>query len=753
MKRTRLIQLTMLLGIGSASLPPLHAQNGWQLQMNGVPVDKNLYAVDALSTLQVWTCGEDGVVLLTTDGGVVWVSANPAGTISTTEQLVVIETFNAQQAWVGSASGRIYHTTDAGVTWTTQADSGAVTGPVAFIKRVLLTRLFAVGSALNASSQLAVLYTTNSGSSWTNVDTSLTGGSVPHAAADFADASNGWLWSTTHGLQRSTDAGVTWNSVVLSGLDSVRDITFLSSSLGLILDPGGGIWRTTNNGSSWEQTSVPLVPLLNSVGFAPNSPYRFAVGEGGTILASPDSGAGWASQTSNVTTGLNGVSFGSTTTGWIVGDQGTILKTTSAGVLPDESAWEVQSHQVPSDYNFKLVKALSSRECLILGVSSSGSVMIARTADAGGSWDYVSSDQGITESELVAYQIVTRDTAYLGTSDGRVLKTDDGGLKWTTVFQAPSEVSAVQFIHFFDPLNGVAIGDAASSSVPIGVFSTVDGGITWANQNTSFLGAHTFPDAVGFWSPLEGLLVVLPDDEWYYTSDGGQTWTSYPKHPAITYYHFLSDGSVLGIGIEAPRISNAIYKTADRGVSWEYKTSDGTQVEFDNFSSVGAFVWALHGPPDPYTGYMRMKHSTDAGETWSIQPVPTTEILTGVSFASPDSGWAITSSTVLFTETGGLTYVRPSITNRVPLDFELRQNYPNPFNPSTRILFILARPARVSLVIFDILGQQVALLADGVRDSGTHEIVWDAQDIPGGVYFSRLNANGHLMTRKMVLVK
>ncbi len=89
----------------------------------------------------------------------------------------------------------------------------------------------------------------------------------------------------------------------------------------------------------------------------------------------------------------------------------------------------------------------------------------------------------------------------------------------------------------------------------------------------------------------------------------------------------------------------------------------------------------------------------------------------------------------------------------VPADFELAQNFPNPFNPSTRIEFSLSAESDITLEIFDISGQKVTTLADGVWQAGSHTLRWDAAGYHSGIYFYRLTSNSHVQTRQMVLLK
>jgi hypothetical protein len=90
----------------------------------------------------------------------------------------------------------------------------------------------------------------------------------------------------------------------------------------------------------------------------------------------------------------------------------------------------------------------------------------------------------------------------------------------------------------------------------------------------------------------------------------------------------------------------------------------------------------------------------------------------------------------------------------IPAAFALNQNYPNPFNPSTTISYALPREAKVSLVIFNVLGQKVATLVDARQDAGQHQIAWNARNVTSGVYFLQMKADDKSVgTRKLMLLK
>ncbi len=90
---------------------------------------------------------------------------------------------------------------------------------------------------------------------------------------------------------------------------------------------------------------------------------------------------------------------------------------------------------------------------------------------------------------------------------------------------------------------------------------------------------------------------------------------------------------------------------------------------------------------------------------------------------------------------------------RVPEVFALRQNYPNPFNPSTTINFSTPSSGHVSLVVYNVIGQEVRRLVDRTMAAGEHTISFDAVNLPSGMYLYELRAGSERAVRKMILMK
>jgi hypothetical protein len=89
----------------------------------------------------------------------------------------------------------------------------------------------------------------------------------------------------------------------------------------------------------------------------------------------------------------------------------------------------------------------------------------------------------------------------------------------------------------------------------------------------------------------------------------------------------------------------------------------------------------------------------------------------------------------------------------MPRTFALYQNYPNPFNPTTTISFDLPEDVRVNLVVFNMLGQQVAILKNEPMLTGSYNINFNASNLASGIYFYRIQAGVHQSWKKMMILK
>jgi subtilisin-like proprotein convertase family protein len=151
----------------------------------------------------------------------------------------------------------------------------------------------------------------------------------------------------------------------------------------------------------------------------------------------------------------------------------------------------------------------------------------------------------------------------------------------------------------------------------------------------------------------------------------------------------------------------------------------------------------------PFTGYYRPHSPLSAYEGYE-----------------PNGNWILSIYDNLNAETGTLkkyclvvhyydlaTIGIQQVSNEVPKQYSLGQNYPNPFNPTTNIKFSIPKSGNVTLKVYDILGKQVAELVNEYKTAGSYIADFNAAHLSSGVYFYRLETEGLIETKKMLLVK
>jgi hypothetical protein len=197
-------------------------------------------------------------------------------------------------------------------------------------------------------------------------------------------------------------------------------------------------------------------------------------------------------------------------------------------------------------------------------------------------------------------------------------------------------------------------------------------------------------------------------------------------------------------------------------------SSTSTSDAFGKGSAVvgieGSLVYAIDNSTGEIAGYG--VSNTDGSYTIpEMAPGIYTVAVDKVAYASPptvtasptyDAAGAPVPATASFNIDVVTDVTRPPA--NVPTSYLLEQNYPNPFNPSTQIRFGVPQSERVSLTIYNMLGQKLATLIDGLMAAGSHVVTWNGRDargvqLPSGVYFYTLRTSSFLASKKMLLLK
>ncbi|MCX7833328.1 MAG: T9SS type A sorting domain-containing protein, partial [Ignavibacteria bacterium] len=148
--------------------------------------------------------------------------------------------------------------------------------------------------------------------------------------------------------------------------------------------------------------------------------------------------------------------------------------------------------------------------------------------------------------------------------------------------------------------------------------------------------------------------------------------------------------------------------------------------------------------------------STDYGATWTtIAPVAGVNGITHMEYIRVGQTvylYAISSSGAVMKLVDNVL-VGVENNNNIPTEYKLEQNYPNPFNPTTTISFSLPKSAFVTIKVYDVLGKEIRTILSENKDAGNHSLLFDATDLPSGIYYYKIVANNFVDTKKMILLK
>jgi photosystem II stability/assembly factor-like uncharacterized protein len=536
----------------------------WTVQHSGVT--RVLRSVYFLSPLTGWAVGPDGVILATRDGGKTWDHSSRNGALHS------VYFINSTTGWIAGASGTILATTDGGRTWNRQPSLGLEGLPDLYSIHFVDSKTgWTAGSG-------GILATVDGGKTWHQQErrTTLTYVHFANSSLGTAVGGNeiyitidgGNTWELQDRLDVNTklycsqglDATTTW--IVGSNLGSPEIVKLVPTEA---QSPAGTL----------TEHRLPQLPFhLVSVHFI-NPSTGWAVGEAGTILATSDGGKTWTTQNSRTDADFASVYFVNPKSGCAVGkrnlgggDRAVIFATSDGG-----QTWN--QRYVPGD-----PQALSSVQFVDSTTGwAVGSGIIITTTDGGQTW----SEQNVDDAslpDLVSLYFVNETTGWAaGANDhgsrdrpphGVIVTTTDAGKTWhSSMDNIPNALKAIYFVN---PLSGWAVGDHGL------VLATRDAGKTWTQQPTltdaNLMAVH-FVNTFTGWTGGSGIagdgLVMLA------TTDGGKTWKGGPLTLAgrllspirnITFYPGFTTGWAVGpnILLKATLSEQAAFATDPKAV-------------------------------------------------------------------------------------------------------------------------------------------------------------------------------------------
>ncbi len=387
-------------------------------------------------------------------------------------------------------------------------------------------------------------------------------------------------------------------------------------------------------------------------------------------------------------------------------------------------------------------------------VIAKSSNQIQITTDAGKTWTTKNLPQGetIVDLSLVSTNVFYIATTNLVSNAGNFYKTTDSGNTWTTILSGSGLTSCGNYIRMFSETKGMAMGDGPNSSLNNSLFFKTTNGIDW--QQTCF-------QAVGFSGDTWRRLDFVDENNGYFyrggispelllkTTDGGVTWTNtnFRENGRGWMVKFFNKDYGFVYDYDYVAKINLIERTTNGGVNWQ-------TINVAGMGRINDIEFVPGNPSNVWLGGLNILYfSADSGKTWTQKF--SAERFDDIVFPTTNTGWAITTGNLYYTNNGGGLITNVAQEKSLPTNFHLFQNYPNPFNPETTIQFHLSELGFVTLKVYDVLGREVAVLVNEFRQPGIHNSTFNINNysLPSGIYFYRLTAGDYSSTQKMVLLK
>ncbi len=529
-------------------------------------------------------------------------------------------------------------------------------------------------------------------------------------------------------------------------------------------------------------TAIANVFLKISVSAAGNYSDAFGI----TITVYP-SLPNWSSQVSPVGSLLS-VKAVNSNVAWAVGNGGAIIRTTDGG-----TNWEVINSGIIGTQDLYNVTALDSDTAYTTSTPTT-TTYIYRTTNGGTSWQQVFTQSGGFINAIHMFD-ATNGIAQGDPVGGKwtILRTNNGGAAWYRIATEPTPATGEAGWNNSMQWIGTMHGWFGTNKTKI--WRTIDGGGTWQSAATTGITSTTSVSFSDVNNGLAGNGDNASKTTYMRTTNGGAAWFS-GALPAATTAHTVAyaPGSSYAWSATA---SGKMYRSVANSTTLSWQTQmtpaiSGTVTDFSiadtsngwavtsagEILEVGAYVAAplITSMPDTLVSVNNLyRYNIGA----SGIPVPVYRLINAPVGMTIDSVSGVVSWTPSETGDFGITvnavnnqgiasqsYILHVVTstgigdldNGQPKKFELSQNFPNPFNPSTSIRYSVKDQSKVTITIYNLLGQEVRTLVNEIQTPGFRQVIWNGKDdngraVSSGVYLYRLRAGDFVQSRKMLLMK
>jgi len=657
-----------------------------------------------------------GNILKTTNGGN---SFDITAYISQPSDIFMLD---ANTGFITADSESFFKTIDGGYHWIRISQFPALQISKCYFFSEITGIIYGTNSLGSASK---IFQTTNGGLSWTTV---LNDASFGITSVSFPFPGTGYAVCKTFlnrlKLFKTINYGQSWDSISNS-LSTVKTncVNFINVNTGYIASEigTGYLYKTTNGGNSWS-----MLPFNQGRGndikfFDSNTGYMFGTQIVSSIYKTTDGGNNWNEIPINNYTGdgqFRHVQFLDANNFIGTGDNKFIIKTINGGANWISLFHSIMSNQI-LDIRFRNANT---------GIAVGGNTILI-TSNGGTVWN-----SSTIPSANLGYAMSPASGVYYAFDyqNYYVYRSTNSGASWDTTNCHHGEITGGKFIN---------------AQTGFGIckyyyfFKTTNSGNNWSSTGFS---PHQF-FALDFLNENTG---IIGGDEILKTENGGTAWNTVNILPGFNMdcVQFTDSMTIYASG-ESQNFRGLV-KSTNSGLNW-------LPVYQNEYISIISFINSTTGF---ITNRYQILKTTDGGISWIlIQQNECSQIV--ISFVDQNTGYAAgDNGIILKTTNGGIPIAVNNISVEIPKDFHLKQNYPNPFNPTTKIKFDIPGQSFAKLIVYDILGREVAELVNEELKPGTYSFDWDGSNYASGIYFYQLvvgdnNGGSFVQTKKMLMIK
>ncbi len=302
--------------------------------------------------------------------------------------------------------------------------------------------------------------------------------------------------------------------------------------------------------------------------------------------------------------------------------------------------------------------------------------------------------------------------------------------------------------------SGFSVGNVAYSNTnpDIIAFNAIDAANEWDVVLGNFAGGQIFAFELPSME-FEGGVRLIDAQRPTFSPDDAVLAFSSPEHGVLGFVDLASE-ELAFLDIETSVYNTRWFTLGGSGGSANQAPSaDFTVSETSGEAPLHVTVDAAGSSDpdgDPLTYRWDFGDGTIGSGATAEHTFPQTGVFTIALTVTDGGGLSGTASEQVDVSAGVVSAERGA---ELPRVVALHQNHPNPFNPSTVLRFDLPAAAEANLTIFDMLGRPVSRLVNQTMEAGTHEIHFEAHDLPSGVYLARLTAGETAQTRRMLLLR